>query len=81
MAIVPYCGPAETRLIGDKLRALVEQSSIRKDSEIVRVTVSIGATTARPEDSMKTIITRADKLMYSSKINGRNRVTADISAE
>lgn len=78
VAIVPNCGPSEIELIGHKLRVLVEQSFIWKDSEVVGVTLSVGATTARLEDSVDTIITRADKLMYRSKANGRNCVTTDV---
>ncbi len=41
----------------------------------VRVTVSIGATIARPDDTMATLVKRADDLMYKSKTAGRNCVT------
>jgi diguanylate cyclase (GGDEF)-like protein/PAS domain S-box-containing protein len=81
VAIVPHCGPSEIQLIGDKLRALVEHSFIWKDSKVVKVTLSVGATIARSKDSIGGIIERADKLMYRSKVNGRNRVTTDVSAE
>ncbi len=53
----------------------MEKSFLRKNSEVVKVTLSVGATTARSEDSIETIVGRADKLMYRSKLNGRNRVT------
>ena len=43
----------------------------------IRVTVSIGATVVRPEDTIETAITRADLFMYNSKIGGRNRVSID----
>lgn len=40
--------------------------------------VSLGATLARHEDSVASIIKRADQLMYVSKQSGRNHVTADL---
>jgi diguanylate cyclase (GGDEF)-like protein/PAS domain S-box-containing protein len=79
VGIFPNCGPSDIELIGHKLRALVEQSFIWNDSEVVKVTLSLGATTARLEDSIDTIINRADRLMYQSKVNGRNRITTDLT--
>lgn len=64
-------------LIGEKLRYLVEQSGIRQDSRFVSTTISLGGTMAQPDDSAETLVERADRLMYRSKTNGRNRVTLD----
>ena len=80
LAIVPNCGPSEIVFVGNKMRSLVEQSRIWNESDPVRVTLSIGGTSARPEDSVTNLISRADKLMYCSKENGRNRVTTDVTA-
>jgi two-component system cell cycle response regulator len=41
------------------------------------VTTSVGVTGARPEDSVSTLLSRADEHLYRSKRDGRNRVTAD----
>ncbi len=38
------------------------------------VTVSIGVTVALPDDSIQTLMTRADAALYSAKSSGRNRV-------
>jgi diguanylate cyclase (GGDEF)-like protein/PAS domain S-box-containing protein len=61
--------------IGDKVRSLVEQSSFVRNGELVRVTVSVGVTPASEDDTIATLVDRADRLMYSSKEAGRNRVT------
>jgi len=61
--------------IADKLRHLVEQSSLTVGEDIISVTVSIGAAIATPDDTKDTLIKRADKLMYLSKKSGRNRVS------
>jgi PleD family two-component response regulator len=37
--------------------------------------VSGGATLAQADDTMETLIKRADSLMYESKLAGRNTVT------
>ncbi len=59
----------------EKLRLLIEKSRMRFGMEQVSITISIGATMARFEDDIVSILRRADTLMYKSKINGRNRVT------
>jgi diguanylate cyclase (GGDEF)-like protein/PAS domain S-box-containing protein len=79
VGIFPNCGLSDIAFIANKLRALVEQSFIRKDSSVVKVTLSVGATSACAEDSVDTIIERADGLMYQSKANGRNRITTDLT--
>jgi len=40
-----------------------------------RVSISIGATLVNPEDSVASVLKRADSLLYMSKQGGRNRVT------
>jgi diguanylate cyclase (GGDEF)-like protein len=59
----------------EKLRLLIEKSRLRAGLEQISITISIGATMARFEDDIVSILRRADTLMYKSKINGRNRVT------
>jgi len=41
----------------------------------VKGTVSIGATVAKREDTIDSIMRRADRIMYESKNAGRNTVT------
>jgi diguanylate cyclase (GGDEF)-like protein/PAS domain S-box-containing protein len=59
--------------ISKKLCALVANSSLTLGQEQVRVTISIGATLARPSDDPETIFKRADLMLYQSKYAGRNR--------
>jgi diguanylate cyclase (GGDEF)-like protein len=61
--------------VGEKIRMLVEKSSILVDDADRHVTISIGATIARKKDSAAAIIKRADSLMYRSKQEGRNRIS------
>ena len=61
--------------VANRLRMLVEQSSITIDSETIRSTVSIGAAIALPDDDVESLIRRADNLMYRSKNSGRNCIT------
>ncbi|MDF2950982.1 MAG: domain S-box/diguanylate cyclase protein [Anaerocolumna sp.] len=63
--------------LSQKLRALIEKSVMRKGTEELRVTISIGSTICQENDSMNTILKRADELLYKSKGNGRNMVSVE----
>ncbi len=63
------------REVLEKLRRLVEASAFWIDERRVGVTISAGATMARRDDTLQTLIERADQLMYVSKGGGKNRVT------
>lgn len=60
--------------IAGRLRNLVAVSSTSCEDAQVSVTISAGATMALPEDSERTVVERADSLMYQGKETGRNRV-------
>ncbi|MDH3879512.1 MAG: sensor domain-containing diguanylate cyclase [Desulfobacterales bacterium] len=61
--------------VANRLRLLVEQSSIMIGSESVNVTVSMGATLGQSGDDVHSIVKRADHLMYKSKSAGRNCIS------
>jgi diguanylate cyclase (GGDEF)-like protein/PAS domain S-box-containing protein len=63
--------------IGNRYRLLVEKSNAVVKGKSIGVSVSIGATMIRPDDSAETVVNRADSLMYQSKKNGRNMLTSD----
>lgn len=65
-------------VVANKLRLLVEQSNIIVGTELVRVTISIGATLALRVDSVEILVNRASSLMHHSKWLGRNRVSTKI---
>jgi diguanylate cyclase (GGDEF)-like protein/PAS domain S-box-containing protein len=60
--------------IGERLRALVENSGYPRQAHPLQVTISVGATLGRPSDTVESIVTRADGLLYESKAGGRNVV-------
>ena len=47
----------------------------------LHVTVSVGVTCALPDDSLESLLNRADRLMYASKAAGRNQVTSDVDQD
>ena len=75
VAVVVNVQEEELYTVANRLRLLVEQSSIMIGSEPVHVTVSIGATLGQHGDDTHTILKRADHLMYKSKRAGRNCIS------
>jgi len=62
--------------VAEKIRILVSKSSyLLEDGKDLAVTISIGGSLIKPEDSITDLIERADANMYISKTTGRNKVT------
>lgn len=78
IAIIVNVDEDQLYSIANKLRILVEQSRLYVDSKIIKVTISIGATLARPGDTVDTLLKRADQLMYHSKTSGRNCISMGL---
>ncbi|MEO7425341.1 MAG: sensor domain-containing diguanylate cyclase [Fibrobacteria bacterium] len=67
---------AQSRILAERIRNAIETLQIENDGKILRVTVSIGSATFSVDAANKQeLIDNADKAMYSSKQNGRNRVS------
>jgi diguanylate cyclase (GGDEF)-like protein/PAS domain S-box-containing protein len=65
----------ELFVIAEKLLIKVAKSHIEFSDNTVSPTISIGGTMVQKGDAAETVVNRADKLMYQSKANGRNRIT------
>ncbi|MDR2182679.1 MAG: GGDEF domain-containing protein [Clostridiales bacterium] len=65
----------EATLISEKIRVLVSKSEVSTGSGEVSISASLGATVVRDDDTLITIIQRADELMRRSKEKGKNRVS------
>ncbi len=63
--------------IAQKYRVLVEESNLLSGKDRISVTISVGATLAREDDTSGTLLKRADQCMYQSKLSGRNCVTME----
>ncbi len=74
--ILPETAGAEARTVAQRIRAALEAERFYpQDSKEVRITISIGVTEYHPKEELSTFIQRADKAMYLSKQNGRNKVS------
>jgi diguanylate cyclase (GGDEF)-like protein/PAS domain S-box-containing protein len=65
----------DLEILGNRLRMLFENSYISHKEQRLHVTVSMGATMVKDNDSLESLVKRADTLMYESKKAGRNRLT------
>lgn len=77
VALMPGSDAGGLSAAAERVRMLVENSWLEHTGTKLQVTVSVGATLARPDDSPEELVDRADQLMYRSKRAGRNRITAD----
>jgi diguanylate cyclase len=65
--------------LAEHIRATIAAGRISTATtgEVGRITVSLGRTDYRSNDSIESYLARADKALYASKAGGRNRVTID----
>ena len=64
--------------LAERMRILVATSALFIGRDEIRVTISAGATIARPDDDADTLARRADELLYRSKKAGKNITTTDV---
>ncbi len=76
-AILPHTDLESASVLAERLRKAVEsEECLVSDEDSIRVTISIGISQFLESDSKEvTLLSRADKAMYASKRNGKNRVT------
>ncbi|QDU34801.1 Diguanylate cyclase DosC [Poriferisphaera corsica] len=74
-------GHTDTKQIvktAERLRVLVNQSFIQHAGCRLTASISAGVTLALPHDTIESLVSRADQLLYESKHRGRNCVTSDL---
>jgi len=70
----------DLEMVGNRLRLLIANSYIIHKNEKLFVTISIGATIVNENDTIETLIKRADINLYKSKEAGRNCLTMTCSS-
>lgn len=76
--VLPETDLEGARQLSEKIRRMMELSKIRrldKNEQIGGITISLGVATLSEDEGVAEFMDRADKAMYASKGNGRNRVT------
>jgi diguanylate cyclase (GGDEF)-like protein len=63
------------RVLAERLRKATEETILRlPHDKILSMTVSLGVAQAHPDDTLESLVTRADTALYAAKNGGRNRV-------
>jgi len=75
LIVVPNVSEGAIAMVAERVRILVEKSFLIMDGREVAVTASVGATMARTDDRLDTLVHRADELITKSKQGGGNKVT------
>ena len=75
LGVIRNIEPGDLEVIGDRMRTNIGASYLPSGDDRLSVTISIGATVVKPDDSVDDLVKRADTLLYQSKENGRDRVT------
>ena len=61
-------------ILGERLRAAVQEQKFEHESRVIPVTISVGAAVESKIDDAHAFIAAADAAMYQAKREGRNRV-------
>lgn len=77
IGIITHVDGEGLRILAEKLRVLVENSFLDYNGNKIAVTVTIGGTISRGNESMKAILQRADAFLYKGKKCGRNCIMID----
>lgn len=60
--------------LAERIRKAVEQHTLVYELATIKLTVSLGISSLKSEDTLETLVKRADSAMYQAKRNGRNQV-------
>lgn len=71
VALLPETGLEGARRLAERIRTAIEEENFGKPG---RITVSMGVTQFRQDDTVETFLSRADKALYQAKRKGKNRV-------
>ena len=69
---------ARAREIAEKIRQRTEELAFSFAGNPIRLTTSIGLSTLQREDTLHSLIARADHALYRAKQSGRNRVCTEM---
>lgn len=73
--ILPQAGAASAQEVAERLRVLVEQSSLPSGEDTRKVTASVGVTTdTEGRLELESLLKQADRALYAAKERGRNMV-------
>jgi diguanylate cyclase (GGDEF)-like protein/PAS domain S-box-containing protein len=75
LIFLPNISQENLQVVAERVNIFIERSFIIADNQKISVTASTGATFAKADEALESVIKRSDALMYNSKNTGRNKVT------
>ena len=72
--ILPGVGKEDAKNVAERLRKIIQNRKIHTNEAEIKVTASFGVAQAKKDDSIETLIDRADKALYEAKKTGKNKV-------
>ena len=76
LLLLPGVNQEQAQALMERLGASVADQVGAAVEEALRVTLSIGVTLWRSDDSLESVLERADRALYQAKNSGRNRVVS-----
>ncbi|VVC82867.1 hypothetical protein [Sideroxydans sp. CL21] len=65
--------------MASNLLSIIEEAELANDGESrISITISIGLTEVNRNEKFEDVYKRVDKLLYTAKQNGRNRIECDL---
>lgn len=69
------------KIISERIRQNIENHTIAYGMDVIKLTVSLGISSLRGNDTPDSLVKRADAAMYQAKKLGRNQVQVEASAQ
>ncbi len=70
--ILPETTLEQAKLVAEKIQTKLNSVTFKKGDSVFKVSISIGITAVRENDTDETILERVDKALYQSKNQGKN---------
>jgi diguanylate cyclase (GGDEF)-like protein len=74
LAILPECSGSDVLKVGERLQKMVQHAGVSWWGDMLRVTVSAGATPAHDHDSVESIVRRAEEALKKSSAAGNGQI-------
>ena len=75
--ILPGADLGTAREVAERVRTRINNDAIRSEQARISVTISLGISQARQDDSVNSLIERADAALYAAKSAGRDCVRVE----